>query len=218
MLNTPCIRFLFLLVVLTPLLVRGQIPHKHMKIITQFADAPNDSLFTQQHSDIPYESGEAIRSTNEPITGLDSVVYFHGMSGMIIGPFDAQTHMAYVKVQAIDSSLFMHVGNVFLTPIKHGGVSTTYALAQKLAAEVHDSSDYMRICTLTDDNNTSPLCDLGWFSEGVMVKPFEQAIKQHRKGDCFAVQTTFGSHVVMVLDDSVRKRTRVKYCVLYLKK
>lgn len=185
-----------------------------------FTNATDDSLFISQHSDVPYEQITVSYMMQEKLSGLDSAVFYHGESGMIIGPYDAETHFAYIKVQSIDSSLFMHVGNVFLSPQKRGiSVEATRKLADSLAASVHHIDDYKRICSAySDDSNTSPACELDWFSEGVMVASFEKEIKKHHKGDCFVAYTEYGYHVVMLLDESIRKRSRVRYCILYLKK
>lgn len=44
--------------------------------------------------------------------------------------------------------------------------------------------------------------DLGWFSEGQMVKPFEEAVKKGGKGRILGpVKTRFGYHIIRKTDE-----------------
>lgn len=42
--------------------------------------------------------------------------------------------------------------------------------------------------------------DLGWFSEGMMVKPFNDACFQGKKGDLVTVESQFGVHIINIQD------------------
>jgi peptidyl-prolyl cis-trans isomerase D len=44
--------------------------------------------------------------------------------------------------------------------------------------------------------------DLGWFPEGVMVQPFNDACFKGKKGDIVLVETQFGFHIINLLDVS----------------
>ncbi|MBI5888389.1 MAG: SurA N-terminal domain-containing protein [Deltaproteobacteria bacterium] len=53
--------------------------------------------------------------------------------------------------------------------------------------------------------------DLGWFSKGMMVKPFEDAALGMKKGDMSGlVQTEFGYHIILVQDRQESRRLPVK--------
>jgi peptidyl-prolyl cis-trans isomerase D len=55
--------------------------------------------------------------------------------------------------------------------------------------------------------------DLGWFTEGRMVVPFNNACFSAKKGDIKTAETTFGVHIIEILDQS--KNTR-KYNIGYV--
>ncbi len=48
--------------------------------------------------------------------------------------------------------------------------------------------------------------DLGWFGEGMMVTPFNDACFSGRKGDMVLAETDFGVHIIEILDQSRRVR------------
>ena len=55
--------------------------------------------------------------------------------------------------------------------------------------------------------------NLGWFTEGTMVKEFNDACFRSIKGELVIVNTQFGTHLIEILDNS--KPTR-KYKIAYL--
>ena len=63
----------------------------------------------------------------------------------------------------------------------------------------------------SDDQATAQIGgDLGWFPEGRMVVPFNNACFTGKKGDIKTVETSFGIHIIEILGQS--KDTR-KYCI-----
>ncbi|MFN2314942.1 MAG: peptidylprolyl isomerase, partial [Bacteroidales bacterium] len=46
--------------------------------------------------------------------------------------------------------------------------------------------------------------DLGWFSEGMMIIPFNNACFSGKKGDLVTVETTYGLHIIKIIDQSPR--------------
>ncbi len=48
--------------------------------------------------------------------------------------------------------------------------------------------------------------DLGWFKEGVMVVPFNNACFTAKKGEILTTQTTFGTHIIEVTEQSKKSR------------
>jgi peptidyl-prolyl cis-trans isomerase D len=57
--------------------------------------------------------------------------------------------------------------------------------------------------------------DLGWFSEGVMIPPFNNACFTGRKGEIKTVETNFGIHIIEILD--VSRRTK-KYDIGFVER
>ncbi|KAA2315695.1 peptidylprolyl isomerase [Pseudooceanicola sediminis] len=74
--------------------------------------------------------------------------------------------------------------------------------AKDLIKQYNDGTDFGK---LARDNSTGPSGpnggDLGWFSEGMMVKPFEDAVKTLEPGQVSEpVQTQFGWHVIELIE------------------
>lgn len=46
--------------------------------------------------------------------------------------------------------------------------------------------------------------DLGWFSEGMMILPFNNACFSNNKGDLVTAETSYGIHVINIIDQSRR--------------
>jgi peptidyl-prolyl cis-trans isomerase D len=58
--------------------------------------------------------------------------------------------------------------------------------------------------------------DLGWFKEGAMVKPFNDAAFESKKNEIKVIQTQFGYHILQVLDKS-KDTKKVKVAFIELK-
>jgi peptidyl-prolyl cis-trans isomerase C len=74
--------------------------------------------------------------------------------------------------------------------------------AKELIKQFNDGTDFAK---LARDNSTGPSGpnggDLGWFSDGMMVKEFEDAVKTLEPGQVSApVQTQFGWHVIELIE------------------
>lgn len=79
--------------------------------------------------------------------------------------------------------------------------------AQKLADEARSGTDFTE---LAKANSTGPAAEgggeLGWFSEGMMVEPFEEAVAKMKPGTISdPVKTDFGWHVIK-LDETRTKK------------
>ncbi len=62
----------------------------------------------------------------------------------------------------------------------------------------------------------NPTCDLGWFSEGMMVKAFSAAVKEHKKGDIFTIDIPENKWYYVTLKTFDNKEEKV-YTALKIK-
>jgi peptidyl-prolyl cis-trans isomerase D len=66
--------------------------------------------------------------------------------------------------------------------------------------------DALAMSTSDDQGSAQVGGDLGWFSEGMMITPFNNACFSSRKGDLVTVETSYGLHIIKILDESPRVR------------
>lgn len=80
----------------------------------------------------------------------------------------------------------------------------TKALADSIANAVRKGSDFAELANKfsADQGSADKGGDLGWFREGMMVKPFNDACFNNSKGSIVTVETQFGVHVIQVLEKS----------------
>jgi peptidyl-prolyl cis-trans isomerase C len=76
------------------------------------------------------------------------------------------------------------------------------AAAESIAAEIRDGADFVELAKTRSQGPSAPTGgDLGYFSSGQMVAPFEQAAFALQPGEISeVVQTQFGYHVIRVED------------------
>jgi len=77
--------------------------------------------------------------------------------------------------------------------------------AQQIIEELQDGADFAELAKAKSTGPSGPNGgDLGWFSEGMMVKPFEDAVMELRPGEISApVQTQFGWHVIELKESRI---------------
>ncbi len=191
----------------------------HEKIIQQFKTAENDSIFIRNHSKIPYELLTASRGTI-PYTfnNLDSLLFYHHHLGDVVGPFDADDLLGYVKIVAVDSSIRMKVRTIFLSPNNREPDSTAL-LATAILDSIKKNGNFNEMCTrYSEDDNQKYGCELPWFFQTVMVNEFEEAVIDKKKDDVLLVKSRYGSHIVQVMENPLLDRCKIDYVVLYLRK
>lgn len=103
-------------------------------------------------------------------------------------------HVRHILVSAGQTRTMVqakHRADSLVTVIKGGASFNTVAMAN------------------SDDQGSAQVGgDLGWFPEGRMVVPFNNACFTAKKGEIVTVETTFGIHIIEVLD---RAKTSHKY-------
>jgi peptidyl-prolyl cis-trans isomerase D len=76
--------------------------------------------------------------------------------------------------------------------------------ADSLIQLVKSGIDFNLLAMANSDDQGSAQVggDLGWFSEGMMVVPFNNACFSSRKGELVTVETNFGLHIIKIIDQS----------------
>lgn len=166
----------------------------------QFATTDNDSLFVTLNSDLPFDDNFVAESAivndvqrNFFITntqGIVSDVYRDGDYYKLTKMISRQSRPDSVKARHI------------LLRAKEG--ESADALKQRVDS-LFDLAKKGDFASLAKANSEDPGSaekggDLGFFAEGMMVKPFNDACFGGRKGDMVKVQSDFGWHIINITD------------------
>lgn len=187
-------------------------------ILREFASTNNDSVFVSANSKKAYKKFTVEQKYFDSFEKVDSLIFYSKNKGDILEVFYADNFQVYIKITKIDSLVKMRIGNIYLNPDKRGKEKNK-KLASKILKTIKKTGGFDKMCKeYTDDSNSKYECDLGWFFQGVMVAEFEREVLKHKKDDCFMVETSYGLHIVKVLENPILDRSSVEYVLLYLKK
>jgi len=177
------------------------------KIFEAFRTAENIPLFINAESDKKYDSAFIKQGVLPP--HIDTVL-FNSPIGTFINPYveNDSWHMAkLLDVQARpDSMKATHILVSYKGALRADEkVTRTKEQAQKRADSlfnvVKGSAGLIDVLSkLVSDDPTAKdnSGDLGWFADGSMVYPFNQAVLEGNIGDFKVVESAFGYHVVKV--------------------
>ena len=83
----------------------------------------------------------------------------------------------------------------------NNNIAAAKAKADSLLALVNDGGDFAQLAKdNSDDGSADKGGDLGWFAEGMMVMPFNNACFNGKKGDVVMVLSQFGYHIIEIMD------------------
>lgn len=141
---------------------------------------------------------------------IDSLL-FNGQKNTYIGPVHYNGYKSIYLIKEVVATYKMRVGQIYINPISKSDLEVD-SIAKEILLRVKNGSSFDSMCKKYSHNYRDRYeCDLGWFNSGEMIKEFELAVLDHKKGDVFQVKTTFGTHVVKVLEDSIEQFRNVTY-------
>ncbi|OFY56954.1 MAG: hypothetical protein A2X04_00330, partial [Bacteroidetes bacterium GWF2_41_9] len=135
----------------------------------------------------------------------------------IYGPYIEDGSYKLARLMAVeDRPDSVHARHILLSPNQARPMEATRVLADSLVGILKKgSSSFAELArNYSDDQGSAQIeGDLGWFTEGRMVVPFNNACFSAKKGDIKTTETTFGVHIIEILTQS--KNTR-KYNIGYV--
>lgn len=123
--------------------------------------------------------------------------------GEVYGPYFENETYKLTKIAEInylpDS---VHARHILISAGQNRSFSNAESTADSLKTMIGNGTDFNMIAiTFSDDQGSAQLGgDLGWFREGQMVKPFNDACFQGKIGDLTIVETQFGFHIIEILE------------------
>ncbi|HEX2970003.1 MAG TPA: SurA N-terminal domain-containing protein [Bacteroidales bacterium] len=128
----------------------------------------------------------------------------------VFGPYQENGSFKIARLLDVaDRPDSVHARHILLSPNQNRTLAKARTQADSLVKLLRNGAPFEAVAlTNSDDQGSSQLGgDLGWFPEGRMVVPFNNACFTAQKGEIITAETTFGIHIIQILDRSkpVRK-------------
>lgn len=165
----------------------------------QFIKEKEDTLFVNENADTPFNIRYyAQGSLNKEI---DSTV-FAADSNQVYGPYTEDGAYKLAKVIGSKISSDSAEARHILIKIEEGDTTAAMALADSLKEVIKAQDNFEDMATEFSDDFGSAQegGSLGWFTEGAMVKPFNDACFDGKKGDMPIITSQFGIHLIEITD------------------
>lgn len=172
------------------------------KIKEEFQTAADPKQYATLNSDTPfdgknYKAGELPQEYNNWA--------FVAKSGDMIGPIADGNSYKLVRLASInympDSVKASHI---LVSPIEktQEAVNKAKAKADSLFAVIKKGGNFEKLAKefSSDPGSKDKGGDLGWFRDGMMVKPFNDACFNGKKGEVVIAETQFGYHIIKIAD------------------
>ena len=134
----------------------------------------------------------------------------------VFGPYIENGSYKVAKLIAVaDRPDSVHVRHILLSTSKTRTLEAAKLQADSLIKLIKSGTPFEALAMANSDDQGSAKIggDLGWFPEGRMVVPFNNACFSGKKGEIKTAETTFGIHIIEILAQS--KDTR-KYDIGYV--
>jgi peptidyl-prolyl cis-trans isomerase D len=123
----------------------------------------------------------------------------------IFGPYQENGSFKIAKIiNAADRPDSVHVRHILLAPGQDKSLEKTRLAADSLIRLIKSGTSFETLAKANSvDQGSSQLGgDLGWFQEGKVVLPFNNACFTAKKGEIVKAETNYGIHIIEVLDQS----------------
>lgn len=165
----------------------------------EFKNTKNDSLFLINNSDQGFDPKYYSKKTIP--AGIDTTLFTKDV-GFVTMPFEISTETRIQKLLdkkvGPDSVKAQHI----LIALQERSLEEANIIADSLLALINSGQSFDTLAITNSDDAASGKegGDLGWFIEGAMVKPFNDAAFTSAIGDVKKIETQFGVHLVKVTD------------------
>jgi len=178
---------------------------------TNFAETENDTLFVQYNSDqvvpVAYKRmGQLPEGINIDLSD----------SNKVYGPYfeNGTYHLYKVLGEKEDTLYSVRASHILFKPAGNTPEAKAKAKkdAEKVLAEIKAGANFKEEAEKYGTDATALKGgDLGWFTEGQMVKPFDDAVFQTNKIGLIPhlVESRFGYHIIKITASKVKKEYKV---------
>ena len=127
----------------------------------------------------------------------------------IYGPYIEDGSYKIAKLIAVaDRPDSVHVRHILLSPNNTRSLDMVKRQADSLMKLIKSGTPFEALALTNSDDKSSAQIggDLGWFQEGKMIVPFNNACFSGKKGDLKSVETSFGIHIIEIIAQSKNSR------------
>ncbi|HEX2922074.1 MAG TPA: SurA N-terminal domain-containing protein [Bacteroidales bacterium] len=131
----------------------------------------------------------------------------------VFGPYEEDGSFKLARLIKVENRPdSVHVRHILISPDQSMSLSAAKQHADSLIRLIKSgiSFEVLAIANSDDQGSAQLGGDLGWFQEGTMVVPFNNACFTGQKGEIKTVETDYGVHIIEILD---RSKTVEKYNV-----
>lgn len=176
--------------------------------IAGFAKTNKIKEFVDKHSDAPYDS---LFVTKAELSGIYADTLFTLSVGKVFGPYEDAGSLKLSRMLAKETNGAVKASHILIAYVgsqaANQNTTRTKEEAQARAKEIlalaqAPDADF---AALARENSEEPGAaysggDLGFFTKGRMVKPFEEFVFANSVGTVGVVETDFGIHVVKIAE------------------
>lgn len=170
-----------------------------------FESAVDDSVFLAQYgSEQPY--GNTFFARGELEIAIEEAVFANPVPGTVAGPVIAGNMIHLIKIQELRNSdtESVHARHILVRPQTDTEAGKAEALekANALFQRLQNGEDFAELAEAESEDPGSAVRggDVGWFGEGRMVPPFEEAaFGAPLNTPVGPVETQFGYHIIEVI-------------------
>lgn len=181
-----------------------------------FQAATNNEQFVNSNSDIDFD-GTWYKRENLPET-IGNWIFEDGTDTThIYGPYFEDESYKLAKINTIkmmpDS---VEASHILLQFTNQDELLVMQALADSLKTEIDKGSDFAELASIYSQDQASAIIggDVGWFSRGQMVEPFENAAFNNAKNEVSIAVSQFGIHIIKTTNLSrLSRQVQVAYLI-----
>lgn len=180
------------------------------ELIEEFKVVENVEQYVNLNSDEKFNS--TYLSKEELPMAIDTL--FEQPIGTVVGPYKENNTYKIARVvdfkELSDSVKASHI----LIRMEEKTIEEANNLADSLIQAIKKGASFVELAKEhSADGSAEQGGDLGWFTQGTMVKPFSDACFFGKVGDVLRVQTQFGVHVIKI-DDQGKKTKKEQIAIL----
>ena len=166
----------------------------------EFENADDDSIYVEANSDTPFND-KSFKKSELP-KPLDTVLW-DTPKGTVYGPYfmDGAYKLAKLsKIKMMPDSV--KASHILIKTNQKVTNEKAHATLDSIKTLLKSGANFAVLAMQhsADQGSAQKGGDVGWFTEGKMVKPFENACFNGKKGDLVIVDSQFGVHLILITD------------------